>query len=233
MSTSDELKTEPKKGGLLASLKGAITPSGITTPQIAEKLKAAESELGSLHAQHPTLALDAMTGDAGSVKALADLQAKVTATSITVATLKAALRASEGKDHKEVMKRRESFRQAQIAQVKKHLDARTDAAVALSASISESAKHWKLMLEHGRMARSVSPEVWPSQDDYESVGGLRKAVQHQIHKLGADPQMKTSLPGGQCSTLDFLQNPAGERDLVDLLKKNSASVLAALTGKIG
>lgn len=214
--------------------KAASTPTKPPlAPDIANTLAAAEAELFELEAKHGNLALDAMAGEPDAASRLATLTRDLSSARENVATLKAAHKAAVDRDEANIRAQRAALRKTQIAAMRKHLDARDAAAIALSASIADAARHYRTLLDRSTKARSACPigAIWPTATDCEP-DPIRRLVQYELFRLSATEgnQDGRALPGAMMLP-GYQWQPAAIPPLVDAIKRGSEHAIAELAGK--
>jgi hypothetical protein len=214
--------------------KPGAKPAQMQAPDVQRKLRAAEAELAELETQHGTAALDAIVGEAGASDRLEALNRNLARSRESVATLRAAHTAAVERDEETVRAQRTALHKAQLAAVRKHLDARDAAAEALSAAIAEATKQYHVLLERSAKAQAACPigTTWPINSLCEH-DPLRKALTHELFRLSATAGNHDgrAFPGAQLPGMEFQWQPAAIPALVDQVKHASRYVIAKLTGK--
>ena len=231
---------ETPKRSIIENIKGHLTPASppkgvLIARDVATKLAEAAAALSALRDGEGALALSALYKEAGAEARLDDLQKQIAEQTAKVTALRAALKAAEQRDAAIIRGERANMAKMQLNAVKKALTLRDAAAEALSLSIAESVAQWKILVEQSIRAKQCNPVggEWPApNDDFYSVGGLRKMVAHELHRLGADPKMVTSFPGGVTDDLNNLAQPDKTPAMAPKLKANSEMVVGTLSGKI-
>jgi hypothetical protein len=219
MSVIDRLKPGPRP----------ITP--LQAPEIEERIAAAEREFADVERTHGEAALDAVAGDEAAIARLNDVVAQMARTRDKITMLHAAHRAAIQRDEATVKAQRVALRKTQLASVKKHLDARDEAATALCKALEDAAKQFHLLLDRSEKAKEACPIdlEWP-YDSFCEPMPIREAVVHELFRISASPgdQDSRALPGAQPTNFDYEWQPKAIAPMAPTIHKASAQTLAAL-----
>jgi len=213
---------------------GAKPTHPMQAPEVAAKLATAEGELSELEGQHGGVALDALAGVSGATERLAGINRQLATARERVATMKAAHKAALDRDEAAIRAQRAALQKTQIAAVRKHLEARDTAAVALSAAIVEATKQYHLLLDRSAKAQAACPigTSWPGGTLCEP-DPIRKLVEHELFRASASPGGHDSrdFPGAQLPGSEYEWQPAAVPPLADKIKAASQYVMTELTAK--
>jgi hypothetical protein len=218
------------KGGKLSA--PAAKPAQMTAPTVAQKLRTAEMQLEAQEAKCAQLAYEVAIGEV-SETALTSENSLLPGLRQQVEQLRAALAIAERHDEKTVAAQRVSIRKTQLAAVRKHLEARNAAAVALSEAIAEAAKQYRELVARTEKAIAATPigSEWPSRREYSSFI-LRRLVSNEVFRLSATAGDKDnlSLPGSEAPDIQHKWAPDKVTPLADKIADQSKFALAHLTG---
>jgi len=224
MSLIDNLRGSP----------GTKPTHSMQAPEVAMKLATAEAELRELEGAYGTVALEALSAAPGAKDRLTAAERQLVDSRQRVATLKAAHRAAVDRDEATIRAQRASLQKTQIAAVRKHLEARDAAAIALSAAIAEATKQYHLLLDRSAKAQAACPigTDWPGGTLCEP-DPIRKLVEHELFRASASPGGHDSrdFPGAQLPGLEYEWQPAAVPPLADKINAASQYVMTELTGK--
>ncbi len=212
---------------LIEQLRGqsAAKPSEV---ELAE----AETELARLEAEHADAAVEALGDSPAAKQRLAGVQAQLATERPRVAPLRAAYRAAVESDEATIVIRRAALQRTQLAAVRKHIQARAAAAVALSEAITKVAEHYHVLLERSAKAQAACPVgmSWPNGAlcDAESV---RELVSFELFRLSASPGNRDdhALPGATLPGLEYEYQPSAIPPMSEQFAQASANIIAALT----
>lgn len=216
---------------LINSDREQPTAPSASPPEIAAKLATAEAEVAGLEA---VAALEALVDSPTAKDRLAGIQARLAAARESAASLKAAYRTAVERDGTTIVIRRAALQKTQLAAVRKHLDARDAAAVALSAAIAEVVKHYHTLLDRSAKGMAACPvgTTWPPGSECEP-DAIRKIVASELYRASASPGDRDgrTVPGGQLPDGEYLYQPATIPAMEEQIKKASDHVIAKLTGR--
>jgi hypothetical protein len=207
-----------------------------TAPAINWKLQDVLNRLKPLEASQAELALDAELGGAGAAERLTKLQADIAAEKATIGKLKLAHTAGLGRDQVAERAQRAALRKAQVAALRKHLEARDSAADALTVAIAEAVKQFKVLVERSRKGGDASPigSEWP-EGAITGIGQIQALVAQELYRIdGGDPMIgnRRSFPGAAVLHLDYQGKPHAIVPLADHLRANSKFILDTVTSDV-
>jgi small-conductance mechanosensitive channel len=206
----------------------------LQAPEIEQRLNHAQARVSELYAQRRGTALDAETGDTAAAAQLENLNREIAAANDRVATLRAAHEAAIERDEATLQAQRAALQRTQLAAVRKHLEARNAAAVALTAALDAAAKQFHILLERSDKAQAACPigMTWPHGALCEA-DPLRNLVVAELYRLSATPGNKDghALPGAGFPSSEYEWQPATIPPMAERVGAASAYVLAKLTGK--
>lgn len=214
---------------LLETLR-AKAPQSPTLADVAARLHEAERELADVEARHGLAALEAFQ----SPDTLAGIQRDLMAARDRVELLRAAHKAAINREEQETRRQRAALQKAQVAAVRKHLEARNKAASALVQRIEDVAALYRTLLEASAKAQAACPVgiAWPG-GSLCADGELRGLVQAEFYRASAQPGDKDrrALPGSQSPHVNLSHDPKAIPAMDQAVVDASAFVLATLTGK--
>jgi len=203
-------------------------------PEILRRLHSAEAELAELETQHGNAALDAIVGEAGASDRLNTLNRDLAKARDSVATLRAAHDAAVERDEATITAQRAAIRKTQMAAVRKHLEARDAAAVALSAAIEEATKQYHALLDRSAKAQAACPVgmTWPISTVCET-DPIRKLVRNELFRLSATAGNRDgrAFPGAELPGSEYEWQPQKIVALADAIKQGSEFAMNKLAGK--
>jgi hypothetical protein len=199
--------------------------------EIERKLARAQEDVGGFGAEYAEASLDALNGKPGAQNRVDSIEAEHARAAALVKQLSAALAAAKARDEEELRANRAALRKTQTAACKAHLNARDRAAEAMSTALLETARQWKLLVEHSEKAQNATPigTRWPEGDAAASAyGELVRLVTREMrlasHNAGLDTHHR--IPGA--APIDDVLNVL---PLVTMIKQASVCAIAAITGK--
>ena len=206
----------------------------LQAPEIETRLKAAKARLAELEAQHGPAALDAVAGSLDASEHLADLNQRLTKVREQVATLHSAHAAAVARDAATVQAQRTALRKTQINAIRKHLEARDAAAIALSSALEEAAKHFHTLLDRSEKALRACPlgMTWPDATLCE-LDALRALVANEMLRASASPANREGhkFTDPTLPSLDYAFQPKAVPLLADKIKAASQYTIAKLAEK--
>jgi hypothetical protein len=212
-------------------------PYAFTAPDIQRKLHEAQDRLRPLEASQGEVALDAELGVPGAQDRLTQLLERIAVEKASLAKLRLAHSAGLARDAEAERTHRAGLRKAQIAALRKHLEARDAAASAMAVAITEAVKQFKLVVERSRKAGDIVPicDQLP-EGAISGFGQLKSLVGQEIYRLdGGDSMTGTlrSFPGAAVLDINTQGQPNTIEPLEDHLKRNSAYIIETITGRAG
>jgi hypothetical protein len=147
---------------LMDNIRGKPGPKPLPplqAPEIEQRLYHAQVRVSELCAQRRGTALDAETGDTSAAAQLENLNREIAAANDRVATLRAAHEAAVERDEATLRAQRAALQKTQLAAVRKHLEARNAAAVALTGALEEAAKQYRILLERSDKAQAACARI--------------------------------------------------------------------------
>ncbi len=219
---------------ILEAIRGKPGTKAAQAPEILRRLHAAEAELAELETQHGNAALDAIVGEAGASDRLNTLNRDLAKARDSVATLRAAHDAAVERDEATIAAQRAAIRKTQMAAVRKHLEARDAAAVALSAAIEEATKQYHALLDRSAKAQAACPVgmTWPVSTAC-GTDQIRGLVMNELYRASATAGNRDgrAFPGAEFPSRLFEHQPKAIPSLVDAIKQGGEFAITTLVSK--
>jgi len=203
-------------------------------PVVKARIDEATTQLHALQAEVPSAALDAVQEKEGAVDRLADLQSKIAAVDGELATLRHAFAEAEQQDRKKWAQQRAAIHRSAWLGVKRHLEARDDAAQRMSVAIEGAVAAFRDMLAAGDKAlHAAAPLASRSLvGDRLLPSELYKATATELRRLGEEwPKQPTSpaaFPTDRQAGVPLRSEI--HVPLAEELRRRSADLLAELDG---
>jgi hypothetical protein len=124
---------------------------------------------------------------------------------------------------------RKACHSAQVDEVEKHLDERSEAVIKLSDAIAAAADCYREVQRLTIAAESVGLPI--PAGSMVRIGELTRAVQYELYRVGTDTVNKSrSFPGGEFDNFNHIDNPAVITPLVDVIKQAKTFTINQLRG---
>jgi len=203
-------------------------------PQIALRLKEAETNVADIELRHQQAAFDSVSDVPGSADILATTKNELKVARETVATLRDAHKAALEKDERERRRILAEHNKTIIRVCRSHLAARDTAAERLSVALVEAIAQYKIMVERGGKAKAAVPDWGLSRGKLVDSDELYRLVQQEIARLyGIPPSINGDcpFPGGNTHDIHTKLQPELLAPLADTLSAATAGIIENLTGK--
>ena len=217
---------------ILSKLKSDAGGKAATSAEIAEQIKAAETDIARLDGELGEVELAELMGDATAAKKAADMRERIQQLHATVERLQRVRRVTVQREAEEQERARARLLKIQIRNCKERLAARDAAAIALEAAIVEACKQFRTLVDKSVGAREACPltREWPAGSLCE-FGDLRQLVEEALWKHGANPVLgaRDHFPGGRSTTL-LMHQPEKIPSLAAKVMEASEYVIGVLSG---
>ncbi len=222
---ADLLKNRPKPAVL--EVPGQATPDAIKVKAARQREKVADAE-----AKHAAAALDAADGVPGGDARLAKARRTLDDERAALVDIEVASTGAHVRESAKARAELEAARQANVEQVRAHLDARDATTERLSAAIEVVAQEWRTLIAESSAAMNACVAPWPT-GGLTGLVELRFCAERELFRHGADPaNAEKNFPGGRAHDFRLANNPQGVPPMAPTIKEASAHILAELNKRV-
>jgi hypothetical protein len=198
-------------------------------PKVEGKLAQARAAVEAAEAKHAGLSFDYARGliDHGVV---AQATQEVTTARQLVETLEAALRVAEEHDKEAQTARRLHTQKNNLQQVKRHLDARDEAAKQLASAVADVVRAYRALQDFSKRATECLPiglTEFPAHHAF-AARTIERLVSHEFYRQSHSGTPGHTLPGAASPDIMHRDNATAIRPLADAVTETSAFVMTKL-----
>jgi hypothetical protein len=223
---------------LIESLRPKAAVHKPQVPDILRKLETARAELASIATRHAEAALDALTGGADAIAALDSVNRELGMARERIENLSAAHKAAIDRDQAAARAQRASLQRTQINALRKHLEMRDQAAIALADIVGKFSVEYRKLVDHSAKAVGACPlgYEWPDgvalciPDEIKVVVGAelwRVADVRNPHEY-RNGEHPLAPPGAAADQADFIGYPTRTPPLAERIARATSAILARL-----
>jgi len=197
-------------------------------PRVEAKLADARVAVEAAETKHAGLSFDYARGLIDHSVVAEAAQAVANAHQL-VETLEAALRVAEEHDKEAQLAHRLHNQKTRLQEVKKHLDARDEAARQLASAVADLVRAYRALQEHSKRATECLPvglTEFPGHHGY-TVKAISRLVSHEFFRQsGSDPVHQ--IPGAASPDIMHRHNASAVPPLADAVAETSAFTMQKL-----
>jgi hypothetical protein len=203
-------------------------------PSVQAKIDDATARIREIQQEIPAASLDAVQELDGAAERLAGLQSQLAAVGAELATLQHALGEAEQQDRRKWQQQKAAIHRSAWLAVKRHLEARDDAAQSMSVHLENAVQAFRDVLDHADKALRAGQALAPRTliGDKLLPAELYRATATELRRLGDEwPKQANSPPAFPTDRQAGIPLRSDIHvPLADDLRRRSADLLAELDG---